>query len=487
MGALLHLRAAAKKPAVSSASAVDSPELGQVVRHIRRLSESPSNLGAALSKGVQSIQNGVVLISQDPPQISSGLSVMGISLLDALDYLLTDEGKGNWTDYDNFVKAWNQTFNNIDATFANVTNNFNMFSVTGKTSYLIKALHTVLDEGGIVAYASAPNQVGQEISKYLSSLKETVSSLGEALNGFEKGEIAGGIEDLYFGIRRASEPWVPSDLQNDLTYNAIMGATDDVMGSLSRHVLDYRKRLLEKSVCWKQNLRRDRARPTVCPAKGYKYDGESHCWPTSTDCWKPHPNCVSQWTQDGRTYANCTILAPKPWYKTDNLPWCSHYIDYNFWNHMAWDNCIQVPCDEGMSPITTTLEEGMFGKKPQGTVPAQCGDPSYPEKIDDWCFADCPTGYVSDGSKCWSECRAMFPADDNGLMCGRNPVALQMATQEMAAAVARTALTTAMSISAMLCSGCNVNGNAIGATVNAFVDVGKPFARPLCTQDLILR
>jgi len=453
----------------------------EVVRHIRRLRESPPNVGLALSKGIEAIQAGVVLFEKDPPEIEHGISKMGTSLLESLDAVLSPEGKAAWKNYDSFAKSWKKLFEQLPTTVGTVAQNVQTFSSTGQTSHLVKAIHEILDQGSQVVYGSAPNQVGKEIAKYLGSLKETVGSLGEALSGFEKGDIATGISDLYFGLRRATDPLLPDHVKSHDAYDLVVGTTDSVIGSLSRHVLEYRQRLLEKSVCWKQAAGRDRTRPSVCPAENYEWDDESHCWPSSEDCWMPHEKCVTSFTMDGFTFENCTT------YKSDHQPWCSHNADYNFWNQWGWDKCIKVPCGPAMTPLTTTLEGGIFGKKPEGSIPAECAvNSEYPEKIDDWCFARCQDGFVSDGSdhKCWTGCDGHFPADDGGLMCGRNPMALQIVHQEMIATSIRSALSIAVSIGSMF-GGQGVNSGALGNTINSFVDLGKPFARPLCTNDLL--
>merc|ERR1712050_734548 len=116
-------------------------------------------------------------------------------------------------------------------------------------------------------------------------------------------------------------------------------------------------------------------------------------------CWVRHPKCVSSFTYKGQMYENCTSAGHKQ-------PWCATHEDYKFW---GWQNCIKASCESWMTPVTTTLEAGLFGKAPPGTRPALCeADSNHPDKIDDWCFAACPKGYEAHGSKCWTSCSGDF-------------------------------------------------------------------------------
>merc|ERR1712216_433318 len=135
-----------------------------------------------------------------------------------------------------------------------------------------------------------------------------------------------------------------------------------------------------------------------------------------------------------------------------------------------------------MTPVSKTLDAGLFGKHPPGTLPALCeADSTYPEKSGDWCFAKCPKGFEAHDGRCWTACEGRFPADDEGLMCGASPQALQMAHTEMIATTVRSALVSGMSIGSMILGG-GIDGNALGATIQAFADLGKPFARPVCPE-----
>jgi len=172
MAQLLHLRARAP-----AASFDDQMAELTVVRHMRRLGESPINLGMALRKGIEAIQAGILHFQKDPPEITEGISTMGISLLEALDLVLTDEGKAAWPGYDNFAKSWTALFQKLPATLNDVAENMKLFASTGKSSHLIDAVRQILDEGAQVVSLYASSSVGREITKYLGSLKEAMASL----------------------------------------------------------------------------------------------------------------------------------------------------------------------------------------------------------------------------------------------------------------------------------------------------------------------
>lgn len=465
MGIALNLRATAAKVVPCNRSM----EL-LVAGNIRRLGDSPSQLADALTKGIGAIELSVKYFLQVPPEIPEGISVLGVSLLEAIDMILTPEGKAAWLGYHNFTQAWIATFHELPDTVItvhNITQDLQMFLSTGTPKYLTKALTTMLDVSSTAVRRFAPGEIGKEIFLYLSSLQETTASWSEAIVDFENGDTAAGIEDIYFGIRGATEPWVPPQLQTDDTYNVIIGTADIVMGSLSRNVLEYRQRKLESKVCWKTSQRRDRTRPAVC-TQGYNWDGESHCWPATEACWRQGPSCAASFIYKERMYDNCTMA-------DHHTPWCSHNLHHELGQ---WSNCIRVPCEDWMTSISTPVETSLWNKRPAGTLPALCNaSSSHPDKIDHWCFAACPAGYYESGTKCWTDCQGFFPAGSD-LMCGRDPGAIAEATSEMVASVARAAVTVGLASSKISTLG--VDPVSLAATIQAFVDMGKPFFRPLC-------
>jgi hypothetical protein len=440
-----------------------------VAGHFRRLSQSPSALGAALSSGVEAIQSATLLFQQRPPEIAGGISKLGLALLDNIDAILTPAGKASWLGYDDFTRFWKKTFQDLPTTSNNITASLQIFSSTGKPGHLVEAVSGILDRAVGVVSNSAPQLLGREITTYLRSLKDTVGSLGEAIVDFENGDTVGGIEDLYFGLRRATEPLLPAELKNDDTYNTIIGTADSVIGGLSKNVLDYRQRILQSEVCWKVSVWRDRSRPAVC-SEGYFWDGESHCLPVTESCWQPAQSCVTGFfVYRGHAYENCTSTSHKQ-------PWCSHEKEYKG----EWSNCVPVTCEPWMTAVSKPLESSIWGKKPEGTLPAHCNPDGHPDKIDDWCFATCKHGYHSSGHKCWTSCEGKFPADDD-VMCGRDPSVIAIAKAEMIATVARSAITVGLAITQMVTSG--INADTLSSTIQAFVDLGKPFARPQCKPE----
>jgi len=116
---------------------------------------------------------------------------------------------------------------------------------------------------------------------------------------------------------------------------------------------------------------------------------------------------------------------------------------------------------------------------PPGAHPATC-DPlsAYAEQRGTWCLSKCPVGFASSGgSKCVGLCGGDFPAEGMGV-CGVNQGELAIATAEMVGMVASGAIESYLLISEMKEHG--VRADKLSSTIDVFIEMGKPFARPLC-------
>jgi len=128
-----------------------------------------------------------------------------------------------------------------------------------------------------------------------------------------------------------------------------------------------------------------------------------------------------------------------------------------------------------MSLLSSGLDRTASGKAHKGTLPARCDDSDaseFPEKNGGWCYANCAEGQEAFGAKCWTECRGGFSAD-SPLICGRDPKVLAATVTEMVVVSVRSAFTLASVPQ-------NVVG--LGSTIKVFVDMGRAFALPKCSE-----
>lgn len=92
-------------------------------------------------------------------------------------------------------------------------------------------------------------------------------------------------------------------------------------------------------------------------------------------------------------------------------------------------------------------------------------------------------GYAPQLSRCESRCWGRFPADGGAgfLACGRDPGVLATAMVEMVTVLLNGAFRLVDHISAMIERG--VDAERLSGTIQTFIDMGKPFAHPLCAVE----
>ncbi|CAE7945558.1 unnamed protein product [Symbiodinium sp. KB8] len=184
-------------------------------------------------------------------------------------------------------------------------------------------------------------------------------------------------------------------------------------------------------------------------------------------CWEPPEACVMPFKYRGVTYNNCTS-------RHHNRPWCAHHAEYR---RGEWSNCEEVPCASLLS-----LDRAAWQKKPKGTVPARC-DTTVAEDVEKnggWCYKACPDGYQAFGARCWTNCAdSAFPLD-SPFICGETQAVLQSTVAEMITVALRSALNLGTVLASMQALG--VNAQSLSGTINVFLDMGKPFALPQCSE-----
>eukprot|EP00440_Ansanella_granifera_P022086 gb/GFBE01023985.1/.p1 GENE.gb/GFBE01023985.1/~~gb/GFBE01023985.1/.p1 ORF type:complete len:507 (+),score=124.10 gb/GFBE01023985.1/:1-1521(+) len=440
-------------------------------RQAQQFLEDPANISAALKKGLEGIRSAIRHFQAEPADIAGGVSVLGATLLECIDMVITEAGKSGWPEYDEFQETWRKRFEDLPTALAGAQQDLEQFAANGKINHLVSAVSQILSQASDVVLDLVPEDLGKEISGYIETLNKAFAALGEAVREFEDGDTVGGVEAIYWGLRNATESLVPPSLQTDPTYATIIGTLDSLVGGMAQDVLDYKRRLMESGTCWKISKSRARRHPKVC-AEGYVWDGERHCWPEAeAKCYAPAEKCVSPFEYKGQTYTNCTRA-------NHNRMWCAHDVEYKTGR---WSRCTEVPCESSLLHLSTMLDKATSQKHPKGTVPAACDDSEsseFPEKTGGWCYADCPAGYEAHGSKCWTSCEGQFPAD-SALMCGKDQGVLTATITEMVTVTLHSAFSLGTVIGSMQDAG--VNADSLGSTIQIFVDMGKPFALPKCS------
>merc|ERR1712232_846992 len=126
---------------------------------------------------------------------------------------------------------------------------------------------------------------------------------------------------------------------------------------------------------------------------------------------------------------------------------------------------------------TTQPKDG--NQPPRGAIPARCDSSSrFSEKHGRFCYSTCGDGFEPKShSKCISKCEGKFPAETPA-MCGQNPGMVTKAIMEMVTVGMNSAFKLAENIIKFKEHG--VDANSLSSTVQVFIDMGKPFANPIC-------
>jgi hypothetical protein len=405
----------------------------QIAQCLQRRRADPTQIAATVQKGLTAVVGAVKHFMMQPPEIEQGLDVLGRGLLEAISEPIREQ-YSNATAYAAFEQEWMSFFDNAASTAPTVQGNITLFQEEGRPDAVIMAISDILFllSDGVVRFV--PHQTAQEVAKYVDAVGDLLGAVGASWGGFStSGQEAQAIEDLYFALRGVLDQVLPEDLRNDETYKLIIGTLDGVISSLSETVLDFQRQIVEGKVCWKVQEARQKTRPSVCP-EGFYWNGEQLCLPRPTQ----EPAALLQARRAGTAGGLERAVAGK------------------------------VDSSAGAKvPI------------PDGAMVALCEETgNYTEKIGHWCYAACPAGMAPVGLQCKTQCQGEFPADDGAMMCGHNPGVLAEAVMNMVIGVATSAINAGLLIASMANDG--VDTDSLVNTIQAFVNMGKPFAYQTC-------
>lgn len=391
----------------------------QIARGYREFRRESANIAGSMGKGITAVVSAVQHF-MTPGGVKKGLEALGSGVLEAVDGPIKEALDP--PSYEEFKSKWNDFFQTVPASIGGIDAKIAKFQETGKGGVLMEAISDIFQALKDAVLGFLPENTGMEIIKLLDTLDEILRSMATSWSGFEKGQQAEAIKGLYTGLRAGLDASLPEELRNDATYKKIIGTLDGTMKSLTKHVADYMKRLSEATCCYKVSYRREKRRPQRCTG-GFYNNGEGLCLPGN----------LLQQTQANRTQAN-------------------------------------------------QAEGTVSGKKPEGARSATCDpDGNFPHQESGQCYAKCNRGYGGDGDECELLCESTikFPSG-SGVLCGINAGAVQTAVMQMVTVTINNLINAAMLIKKMMDEG--IDAESLKNTIDAFVDMGKPFVYPTCPK-----
>lgn len=459
---------------------------------VRMFSRDARNVAGALQKGFLAIKTSTEQFTATPPRVLQGFADLGKMLLVCVEMLLPSILKQS-DKFQRFRNAWQNAFETIPDAIESIKSDIKLFIENGDGQFLVRAIASVFSDVGGVVVDFLPPKTAVEVNKYLDAIADTFDAMGSSWGDFADGKAVDGVESLYWGLRSVTDALVPDDVKNNEAYDTIVQTLDVVLGSLSKTVLEYERRIMEASVCWRVEEKRDKERPTICP-DNYVWDGASECYPTS---------------ETSTTTASADVRDDYEHFKKGSCRGRHGFDnpgDYRVAGFKGTlEKCLQMCSDKPLcraaeyktdehcelweiEPTTTwflSFRKACYKHKQRALtgrpVPARC-EADFPDKHGHYCYASCPAGSQTKEKapqKCISACTGKFPAEAK-LMCGRNSGMLAKATLEMVTVVLNSAFSLADNIKKMKEHG--VKGELLSGTIQTFIDMGRPFANPTCPK-----
>lgn len=230
--------------------------------HIRAFSRDASNVARVIQMGITALISAVSHFTASPPRIGDGILELGTELLKCVE-LLMPESEVSGTEYQNFKAAWNEAFERIPGAAESIQADIELFIRDGDAPVLIRAIGSIIAEAGALVVSFLPPMTAVEVNKYLGAVVEAFETMGVSWAEFAAGRTVEGIEAIYWGLRSITDSIMPDSIKNNEVYNTIISALDLVLGNLSKHILEYERRILESNVCWRTEKNRDSRSATL--------------------------------------------------------------------------------------------------------------------------------------------------------------------------------------------------------------------------------
>jgi hypothetical protein len=510
-----------------------------VARHIQTLSLDASNVANVVRCGIQSILDSVTHFMASPPRVLDGISELGTDLFSCVEKLLIADAN-----FHTFKTQWVESFESILSAAQSIEDDINQYIKTGNPPPLVRAISSILGEAGSLVSNFLPSETGMELRKYLDAISEAFETLGSSWDDFAKGRTVEGIETIYLGLKGVTDYLIPDAWKNNTIYVAITATLDTVLGNLSQHVLEYERRIMESNVCWRAEESREWVRPEIC-AEGWAAGGDAYCyrsvqwitddqWSTAGEGTVCRVNANDD-SPDGQGTTCTGGCGPGSCPCVENLDACKALCtaqescmglefrardgrceiwtrQIGFAGTISGYECLRKTTP---TPATAALlqqrqadarerqlgatrqrmretEAGQLDKSMQqkggddrprrGAIPARCDKTSrFSEKQGHMCLSTCGNGFEpkSGSMKCISKCEGNF-SSETPAMCGRDPGIITKAIIEMVTVVMNSAFQLSENIIRMKEHG--VDANSLSSTIQVFIDMGKPFANPICPE-----
>merc|ERR1719262_2087131 len=249
-----------------------------IAQCLQKRRADPNEIAATVQKGLSAVMQAVKHFMKQPAEVEKGLDVMGRELLEAVSGPIRQHYSDSEA-YASFEEEWMKFFDQAAITAPSVQGNITLFQEEGRPEAVVSAISDILTllSDGIVKFV--PSETAQEVARYVDAVSDLLGAVGDSWSGFENGQEAQAIENLYFALRGVLDQVLPEDLRNDETYKLIIGTLDEVIYNLSETVADFQRQIVEGAVCWKVQEARKKKRPSVCP-EGFYWNGEQFCLPT---------------------------------------------------------------------------------------------------------------------------------------------------------------------------------------------------------------
>lgn len=431
-----------------------------------------AKLGEALKQGLHAVSEGIKPFEKAPPDIQKGFKVFKIELWKVVEIVVDSEGQKS-KDFLAYKASWDRAFKDVP----DIADDVRAFQSSGDTDALGRAVITVV----MLPLGISANHF-PELAIYFNAIAHVMESVDDTWKLFFKGKTSEAVQALWTGVKATVDKVVPESWRTDKTYESVMGAIDGVTSVLSSEVLEYSRRVLESKVCYKNTLSRGRTRPHKC-REGFLWDGGFHCIPhpeNGADCFMPCGNKGGKCP--GFCQENRVCCRRGNEIDPEECKGAIGYVDYLFTegNSMDYHQCVSAkPEAKDGVKVAKALLNGV--PRLFGTYEAHCHMKSqWNEKEGEWCLTKCPPGFSNAGVhwlECFQECSGKFNANGWGV-CGTNPGELNSAILEMAGAVVWGVIKATPFILNMTQGGFDVSRFA--KTIAAFIEMGKPFARPMC-------
>mmetsp|Transcript_5290 Transcript_5290/g.11985 ORF Transcript_5290/g.11985 Transcript_5290/m.11985 type:complete len:582 (-) Transcript_5290:231-1976(-) len=260
----------------------EAVRLGDDAATMARTDVMDADVGRAFLHGIEAWSKSSELFTQDPPDIEGGLEVLHRDLWQIVEIVVPESEQGT------------QRFQEGEKAF------HHLFQAAKQGIELRKDILTFAREGDTEALVSGMGRILQEVTelsedyfpgatKYLHALRDFSDGVGEGWTMYGSGNVDGALVKIWDSLKIAVDELVPDDVQNQQTYQLVMGTVDGVVGEMSRHILEYQRAIQSSKLCYKRTVHREQVRPRQCQ-EGFAWDQGHLCWPDATsgaNCWGP--------------------------------------------------------------------------------------------------------------------------------------------------------------------------------------------------------